>query len=279
MEYERKAVPFMRDFFKGLLSYFPKISSERILPAVLILIVGIVIVKILLSLFRRVLDRTKIEKGLYTFLLTLMRALFYVILGLIIAGTLGVNVSSVIAVLSVASLAISLAVQGVLSNLAGSLQVLIAHPFHVNDFVEIGGTSGTVTEITFIYTKITTYDNKEIFIPNSDVAAAKIINYTAATLRRVDLKFTASYDSPVADVRAALTDAANAIPTVLKEPAAFARVNQYQDSNIEYVVRAWVKTEDYWSAYYDITEKVKEVFDERGLVMTYPHLNVHLTPQ
>lgn len=269
----------MSDFFKGLLSYFPKISSERILPAILILIVGIVIVKILLSLFRRVLDRTKIEKGLYTFLLTLMRALFYVILGLIIAGTLGINVSSVIAVLSVASLAISLAVQGVLSNLAGSLQVLIAHPFRVNDFVEIGGTSGTVTEISFIYTKITTYDNKEIFIPNSDVAAAKIINYTAATLRRVDLKFTASYDSPVADVRAALTDAANAIPAVLKEPAAFARVNQYQDSNIEYVVRAWVKTEDYWSAYYDITEKVKEVFDERGLIMTYPHLNVHMTPQ
>lgn len=168
----------MDQLLNSLKSALPKLSSERVWISVLILIAGIILVKVLLSLFRKVLRRCKIEKGLYNFLLTLMRVLLYMVLGLIIAGTLGINVSSVIAVLSVASLALSLAVQGVLSNLAGSLQVLLSHPFHPGDYVEIGDTGGTVTEISFVYTKITTYDNKEIFIPNKDVAACKIVNYT-----------------------------------------------------------------------------------------------------
>lgn len=269
----------MTELWNGLKAYLPKLSTERIWIALLILVGGIILVKILLSLFRRVLQRCKIERGLYHFLLTLMRILLYVILGLILAGTLGINVSSVIAVLSVASLALSLAVQGVLSNLAGSLQVLMSHPFHVNDYVEIGDTGGTVTEIGLIYTKITTYDNKEIFVPNKDVAACKIINYTAATLRRVDLFFTAAYSCPVEQVKAALLDAARALPLVLDAPEPVARVNQYKDSGIEYVVRAWCKTEDYWTAYYDLIEKGKELFDARGIEMTYPHLNVHMDSQ
>lgn len=269
----------MDQLLNSLKSALPKLSSERVWISVLILIAGIILVKVLLSLFRKVLRRCKIEKGLYNFLLTLMRVLLYMVLGLIIAGTLGINVSSVIAVLSVASLALSLAVQGVLSNLAGSLQVLLSHPFHPGDYVEIGDTGGTVTEISFVYTKITTYDNKEIFIPNKDVAACKIVNYTGAALRRVDLLFTAAYTCPTEEVKQALLDAAKSISTVLDTPETVARVNQYKDSNIEYVVRAWCKTEDYWTTYYDIIEKVKQVFDARGIVMTYPHLNVHLDSQ
>ena len=189
---------------------------------------------------------------------------------LIVAGSLGIDVSSMIALLSVASLAVTLAVQGALSNLAGGIMLLSTHPFRVGDFVEVGTVSGTVQEIGMTYTTLVTPDQKEIFVPNSEVAAAKIINYTA-----VDLTFTASYDDAAETVKAALLKAAD-LPQVYKDPAPFAAVNRYGDSAIEYVLRVWTSAADYWDVYFGIVENVRTRFEEAGISMTYPHLNVHL---
>ncbi len=261
---------------KNIASFFRSLTLEKLIPAILILLVGVFAIKALLKLFDTALSRSKLEKSLHAVLRSTMKIVLWAVLIIIIAESLGVDATSLIAVLSVVSLAISLAVQGTLSNFAGGIQVLSAHPFKVGDFVEIGTVSGTIEETGLVYTKIRTVDNKEISIPNSDVSSAKIINYTALDKRRVDLSFTASYDAPVDEVKAALKEAADLVPTVFATPAVFVRVSGYGENSIEYILRAWTPTENYWDSHFDIIENVKKVFDERGIEMTYPHLNVHM---
>ena len=259
----------------SLKSAFASLSIEKLLPSLLALVVGLIIARILCKLFDKVLNRSKVEKSLHGFLRSLFHILVYVIVGLVVAGTLGFNVSSLVAILGVVSLAISLAVQGTLSNIAGGIQILTAHPFRVGDYVEIAGTEGTVTEIGMIYTRLITVDNKEIYLPNSDVAASKIVNYTAEGKRRVDLSFSASYDCATADVRAALLKAAQ-VEGALNEPAAESYVKEYSESSISYILRVWCLAENYWDVYFKVTENVRAEFENAGLSMTYPHLNVHL---
>ncbi len=260
---------------ESLKTSLSNLSVERILPALLALVIGFVLARLLCKLFDRVLSRSKVEKSLHGFLRSLFHILLYVIVGLIVAGTLGVNVSSLVALLSVVSLAISLAVQGTLANIAGGIQVLTAHPFHVGDFVEIAGTDGCVAEIGMIYTCLTTPDNKKVYLPNSDVAASKIINYTAEGKRRVDFTFSAAYDCPTEQVRSALLRAAQ-VEKALSDPAPEAYVKEYEQSCISYVLRLWCPTEDYWDVYFQVTEGVRSEFDKAGVTMSYPHLNVHL---
>ena len=173
------------------------------------------------------------------------------------------------------TLAVSLAVQNALANVIGGFTLLYTHPFHSGDFVEIAGQSGTVKEIGLTYTKLATPDNKSVSIPNSAVTAAQIVNYSALGTRRVDLTVSASYDSPVDTVLASLLEAAR-VPTALDEPAPFAAVQEYGDSAIVYALKVWSTADDYWTTLFDVNKKVKEIFDEKGVVMTYPHLNVHL---
>lgn len=259
----------------SLKSTFASLSIEKILPSLLALVAGLIIARLLCKLFDKVLNRSKVEKSLHGFLRSLFHIILYVLVGLIVAGTLGLNVSSLVAILGVVSLAISLAVQGTLANIAGGIQILTAHPFHVGDYVEIAGTDGTVAEIGMIYTRLTTVDNKGIYLPNSDVASSKIINYTAEGKRRVDLSFSASYDCTTQDVRAALLKAAQ-VDGVLSDPAPEAYVKEYDESSISYILRVWSSTADYWDVYFRVTENVRNEFENAGLSMTYPHLNVHL---
>lgn len=261
--------------FAAIKKFFASLTLEKLVPALIIFVIGFFVVKALTKLFEKVLARSKIEKTIHGFLRSAFKILLNAILVLIIASSLGIDVTSLVALLSVASLAISLAVQGALSNVAGGIMILTAHPFHVGDWVEIGTTSGTVHEIGMSYTTLLTADQKEIFVPNSEISSSKIINYTMAGSRRVDMTFTASYDDAVEDVKMALLKAAM-LPMVQTEPAPFAAVNQYGNSSIEYVLRVWVASGDYWDAYFGITENVKACFDEAGITMTYPHLNVHL---
>ena len=252
------------------------LTLTRVLSAVLLLVVCLVVVKLLLRLLDKVMQRTEIERSLYKFLRTFIKILLLFIVVLIIAGFIGIPVTSLIAVLSVFGLAISLAVQNSLSNVAGGIQLLTSKPFKVGDYVEAGGIAGTVTEVGIFYTKIDSADNKLIQVPNSQIAAEKIINYTAEEQRRVDLKFTASYDAPVETVKSAIQGVIGAHSLVLFTPAPFVRVSNYGDSAIEYTVRVWCATKDYWTVYFDLMEQVKEAFDQAGVEMTYPHVNVHM---
>lgn len=241
-----------------------------------LLAVCLILVKILLKVTDKILRRTGIDRSLHIFLRTAVKAVLLFLTVLIVAPSLGIPVTSLVAVLSVAGLAVSLAVQNSLSNVAGGIQLLTAKPFTVGDYVEVGSIAGTVAFVGIFYTRINTGDNKLVQIPNSQIAGEKIINYTAEPERRVDLKFTASYDAPVETVKQAMTQVMGSHPLTLATPEPFVRVSNYGDSSIEYTMRVWCATGDYWTVYFDMMEQVKEAFDKAGVEMTYPHLNVHM---
>lgn len=250
----------------------------RVLYVALLLAVCLIVMKLLMSVLSRALDRLNIEKGLHTFIKSVVRILLWFLTIIIVLGYIGIEVTSLIALLSVIGLAISLAIQGTLSNLAGGIQVLVSKPFKAGDYIETESVSGTVSEIGLVYTKVKTYDNKLIMIPNGQISSAKITNYTAEEQRRVDLKFNTSYDAPVELVKATIQSVIRNHPKALQEPAPFARVSDYKDSSIEYAVRVWCVTDDYWELYSDLLEQVKAAFDQNGIKMTYSHLNVHMMP-
>ena len=228
-----------------------------------------------MKLVGRALSRSRLEKAAHSMVLGILQVTLYLLLGINVASALGIDVTGVVAVASVLTLAVSLAMQNLLTNLVGGFTILTTHPFHSGDYVEIAGQSGTVQEINMTYTRLATFDNKLISIPNSAVVAAQIVNYSAADTRRVDIPVSASYDAPTQKVIDALVQAGT-MDNVLLTPAPSACVSSYGDSAIAYTLRVWVKTEDYWDVYFALTQRVKDVFDEQGITMTYPHLNVHL---
>jgi len=258
-----------------MIDMLKNLTFKSLIPCVLVLIVGFAVVKILNKFFAKALTKSKLDKSLHTFLKTLFKILLSAIVVLVAASTLGIDVTSLVALLSVASLAVSLAVQDTLANVAGGIMVLTSHPFTVGDFVEVGGNSGTVEAVGISYTTLRTPDNKIVYIPNKDIATSRVVNYSKEDKRRVDLSFTASYDSPVETVIEALTEAAS-VSYCLPGESVFVKVGEYKESDISYTVRIWVKNADYWDAYFTVIENVKKVFDEKGVIMTYPHTIVHL---
>lgn len=258
----------MNDILKELL-------ASRVLQAVAVLIIGILAIRIVMKLLNATLEKSKLEKAAYSLITSLAKTALYILLGLITASALDIDVSSVIALASVLTLALSLALQNMVSNIIGGFTILYTHPFHSGDYVEIAGQSGTVQEINMTYTKLSTPDNKVISIPNSAVVAAQIVNYSAMENRRVEVVVSASYSTPTQKVIDALAQAGT-VDNVLLEPAPVAVITGYGESAINYSLRVWVKTEDYWDVYFTINQRVKEIFDQQGVEMTYPHLNVHL---
>ena len=252
-----------------------EILASRIFQAVAVLVIGILAIRIVMKLLSATLEKSKLEKAAYSLITSLVKTALYILLGLITASALDIDVSSVIALASVLTLALSLALQNMVSNIIGGFTILYTSPFHSGDYVEIAGQSGTVQEINMTYTKLSTPDNKVISIPNSAVVAAQIVNYSAMESRRVEVAVSASYNTPTQKVIDALA-LAGTVDNVLLEPAPVAVITGYGESAINYSLRVWVKTEDYWDVYFAVTQRVKEIFDQQGVEMTYPHLNVHL---
>lgn len=255
-------------------SYF--LGTGLLLKAVILAVLCIVVAKQLLRIVDKLLLHSKIDKSLHAFIKSVAKVLLYFLAVLIVADSLGVNVTSLIALLSVAGLAVSLAVQGSLSNVAGGLVILTTKPFEVGDFIECGANSGVVREIGLMSTKIMTGDNKKIIIPNSDISGARIVNYSSEGKRRVDLVFAASYDAPIATVKEALTEAIKNTANVLENEDTFIRLSAYKDSSIEYTVRVWCDNKNYWQVYFDLLEEGKKSFDRHSVEMSYPHMNVHM---
>ena len=251
-------------------SFFKKLSA-----AVVILVIGVLIIRVLIKLIEASLNKSRLERAAYSLIISLSKAAMYILLFLIAASTLGIDVSSIVALASVLTLALSLALQNMVSNVIGGFTLLYTHPFHSGDFVEIAGQSGTVREINMTYTVLETFDKRVVSIPNSAVVAAQIVNYTSADSRRVEIDVSASYNSPTQKVLDALVQAGT-VDNALLEPAPAAVITGYGDSAIGYSLRVWVKPENYWDVYFLVMQRVKEVFDQQGIEMTYPHLNVHL---
>ena len=246
-----------------------------IIPAALVLGIGALVIFLVMSILKRTLEKTKLEKAAHSLILSLARVVMYVLLGLSVASSLGIDVTGIVALASVLTLAVSLALQNMLGNVIGGLTLLYTHPFRSGDFVEIAGQSGTVQEIGMTYTKLATPDNKLVSIPNSAVVAAQIVNFSATGTRRVDVAVSASYEVPTQKVIDALA-LAGTMDNVLLTPAPEALVAGYGESAIQYNLRVWVKAEDYWDVYFALNKRVKDIFDEQGVAMTYPHLNVHV---
>ena len=252
-----------------------QLLSSSIFKALIVLVIGVLAIRIVMKLIRVTLDKSKLEKAAHTLILSLAKAAMYILLGLIVASTLGIDVTSIVALASVLTLALSLALQNMVSNIIGGFTILYTHPFHSGDYVEIAGQGGVVKEINMTYTMLATPDNKLISIPNSAVVAAQITNYSESPTRRVDIAVSASYDAPIQQVLDALVQAGT-VDKVLLDPAPMAVVTAYGESAINYSLRLWVDNADYWDVYFAVNQRVKTIFDEHGIAMTYPHLNVHL---
>ena len=259
-----------------IFSKFAALDLMGVVKIVVLAIVLVIVIRLLNGFAKKFVAKSKIDKSLHGFLLATVKIVLYFLGIMVLAGSLNIDVTSLIAIFSVAGLALSLALQGVLGNVASGVVILTTKPMHVGDYVAIGGNEGTVESIGMTYTTLSTVDNRLVYIPNSTVTGSTVMNYTVSGKRRVDLSVTASYDCKLEDVKAALVTAANSVETILKDEEIFARVTAYNDSNITYQVRGWCKTDDYWTAYFDLMEAVKAAYDQSGVTMTFPHINVHL---
>ena len=264
--------------FKAILDFaIGSFTIGNILAAVIVFIIGYFLLKIIMRLINKLLEKTRLEKTLKGFVRVLIKAVIYFILIVITADALGINPTSLVAVFSVLGLAVSLAAESSLSNLASGVMMLVFKPFNVDDYIESSGRCGNVLEIGLFYTKIRTLDNKVVSIPNSSVASSDVVNYTAEEKRRVDLNFETSYDCPTDKVKDALEEAVRNVPTVIDGPKPLLiGISEYKESSIQYVVQAWTKKETYWETLYGINEAVRASFAKNGVEMTYNHLNVHL---
>ncbi|MCI8651224.1 MAG: mechanosensitive ion channel family protein [Oscillospiraceae bacterium] len=243
---------------------------------VCLLVACVVVIRIVVTLADRAMTQAKLDRGVRTFLRSGLKVVLWLVAVCALLGYLGVPMTSLVALLSVLGLAVSLAIQGTLSNLAGGIMLLSAHPFSAGDFVEAGGVSGTVQEVGLVYTKLDTIDNKVVYIPNGEISGKTITNYSGNDKRRVELKVTASYNDAPEKVKKAMAGVVESHPLVLPDPEPMIRVSGYASSSIEYILRVWCATGDYWTVYFDLTEQIKTAFDAAGIEMTYDHLNVHI---
>lgn len=248
-------------------------ATSRVFPAVIIAVVGILIIKILLRVLKAALSH--LDKSLTKLLFAIIRPILYLILGLIVAASLGIDVTSIVALASVLTLAISLSLQNALGNVFGGFTLLYTKPFHEGDYVEIAGQSGTVKEVGLAYTRLATPDNKLIYIPNSAVVAAEIVNYTVTGTRRLDITVNVAYSADPETVTKALLDCA-AIGEVLADPAPTSVLSEYGEGYVTYSLKVWTKTDDYWTAKFAISRNIKDTFAERGIDMSVSHMNVRV---
>ena len=256
---------------KGLAS----VTVEKLVPAVLILVAGLLVIRIVMRVVNKLLENTGLEKAAHGLIKSVARVVLYVLLGLILAGSLGIDVTSIVALASVLTLAVSLSVQNLLTNVLGGFTLLYTKPFKSGDYVEVAGKAGTVQEISMTYTVLATPDNKIISIPNSSVVSGDIINYTASGIRRVDVNVRAVYSEPSQKVLDALLQAGT-VDKVMLDPAPNAVITGYSESTVDYSLRVWTRTEDYWDVYFVINQKVKDTFDAQGIRMAYPHMHVYM---
>ncbi len=261
---------------ESLWSSIENITASNIFGAVLSVVISLILIKVLTKVVNRALGRSKLDASLQTLLRNLVKGALWAVAAIIVLGCLGIEVTSLVAVLSVVGLAFSLALQNFLSNAAGGMQLLASRPFSVGDFVEAGGCSGTVEEMGMFYTKLTTPDNKLVQMPNSSIVTANITNFSQQPTRRVELRVSASYDAAPDRVIALLARRAAEHPLILDDPNQMIHVDGYGDSAVQYVMRVWCANADYWTVYYALMDGFKAAFDAAGIEMTYPHLNIHL---
>lgn len=248
----------------------------KILSAAVTLLVCLIVIRLLMKLSQKLLNRSKLDGRVQKYLLSGIKLVLYIITVVIVAESLDINMTSLVALLSVGSLGVTLAAEDILGNVAGGLVILSSHPFTIGDFIEVGGTSGTVEEISLNHTKLMTPDGLLVMLPNKELSSSKVTNYTTLGRRRVAQKVTASYDAPTEAVKAACRTALARTEKLLEDPAPSVYLTNYGSSSIEYTIYCWAAAGDYWDVYFALGEHLRTAFTEAGVEMTYDHLNVHI---
>ena len=248
----------------------------KILVAVVILFVGMKLVKILISVLGKNKGYSQLDAAVKSFINSFIKILGNAVVFIAAATVLGVPATSFITILASCGVAIGLALQGSLSNLAGGIMILIFKPFKMGDYISSGGNEGTVTDISILYTKLTTPDNKVVTIPNGSLSNSAVVDVTANDTRRVDVNLGVSYDSNIKETLELLTDIGNKCSVKLSEIAPMAVITGYNDSSIQVSLRIWTKTADYWTAMFEMNEAVKAKIDEQKLNIPYPQMDVHI---
>ena len=246
------------------------------IPVILAMIVTIIVIRIIMKFIKKIIAKSKLDKGLHSLIERTIRIILYFVAILIIADMMGIPISSLLATFSIVGLAASLAIQDTLSNLASGITILATHPFRIGNFVEAGGISGSVMEISFTHTVLKTPDNKVIRIPNKQVVDAIIINYSEMPKRRVDLTFNLAYSADSEKIKEIMKKAAEKNEFVLKDEDIFVRTTAYGASGIDYTLRVWTEGKNYWTVYFDLLEGIKKDFDKAGIEIPFNQLDVHV---
>ncbi len=262
---------FFEDLLDGMLYFIPTILS-----ALLILVVGLLATKFCLWLVSKGLDKAKVDLTAAKFLKQCVKIILYVLLLIVVLSMLGIPTTSVITVIGTAGVAIGLALQDSLANVAGGFVLMLTKPFKIGDYIIINGVEGTVKQISIMHTRLDSDTNQAIFIPNGQAANAQVVNNTENDTRRVDLKFSISYEDDYEKARDILTDILESDPKVLKKPEYTVRMLEHGASAVVIATRPWCKTEDYWDVYFGVTERVRAAFIENNVSIPYDQLDVHV---
>ena len=265
----------MTEQINELLDFVGEYSIKTLLPALGILVVGLLAIRLVNTILKKILQTSKLEKAAHSLITSLVGVVLYLLLGLMVASRLGIDVTGVIALASVLSLAVSLAVQNMLANVIGGFTLLYTQPFHSGDYVEVGAEAGTVMEIGMAYTKLLTPDNKMISIPNATVVAGDIVNYTVTGTRRLAIDVRADYAEDSQRVMNALLEAGN-VDKILPDPAPAAVIIGYDTDAVNYSLRVWTKTEDYWDIMFLINQNIKDIFTREKIRVGYPKMRVEM---
>lgn len=249
----------------------------KLIAALLVLVVGRIVVKLVMKMIRKSKFMAKTETTVSHFLINFLSISLNIVLFVSVIAILGVPMSSVIAVIASAGVAIGLALQGALSNLAGGIMILIFKPFRINHFIDTGSHSGTVVDIGIFYTILKTGDNKEVTIPNGTIMSSSIVNYSVHDTRRVDFTFSVAYGTDVDRVKSILLEEASKHDLVLKDPAPFARLSVQNASSLDFTLRVWVNSGDYWTVNFDLLENINNRFIAENIEVPFNQLDVHIS--
>jgi small conductance mechanosensitive channel len=249
--------------------------GPKILLGLIIFFIGKYLIGMANKVMRRAFDRSEVDPSLATFLLSFSRVVLWVLLLISIATTMGVQMTSFIAILGAAGLAVGLALQGSLSNFAGGVLILLFKPFKVGDTVEAQGTTGEIESIDILYTKIKNFDNKLVTLPNGVLANNLIINYSQKTTRRVDMKVGIAYGTDIKKVRKIILDVLARDARIHKDPEAVVHFNNFAESSLELIIRCWTDTANLWPVYWDNMEAIKEALEKNQISIPFPQREVH----
>ena len=261
----------LRRMLDGIIGFIP-----TLILAIIIYVVGFFINKLVLNLFAKGVERSKMDQTVKKFLSSVIKIIITALVLIIVLTVLGIPMTSIITVLGTAGVAVGLALKDSLSNVAGGVLLLINQTIKVGNYVEIGSYAGIVEEVSILFTKIVTLDNKDIYIPNGVVSTSSIVNYSSEDQRRVDLVFAIAYDSDHKKAMEAITDVAKKHPLVLQDKEIFVRIGELSPNSVNITVKVWTENANYWAVYFDLIEQVKEKFDEEGIHIPYNQLDVHL---